>query len=576
MTWILGKKGLIAAALLISIATGAWLYNGRKKAIDLASYVPESALGFLEINDWPRVVENMSSTEGWRRLAPAYGMSGKLEALGKIGWLSGLGIGGEAGTLARSQFALVVTGLEVRGEEIKPHLALIIETHSSPSKVQSILDARLPKFARDAFGEIVEETSDHSGVKVLSYRAARSERRVCRAQIESEVIIANQLEALQACIDARMGRGPSMAENFYVSNSRSIVERDGSAFGFVSGEGVRRFLRFGAFLASGGALGKAALAGAVGEIFTEFSSRTSDGLAYGASFENGGVAERYAVLFKPDLADALRKTIKPSPKESGVLSVVPASATSVTLITVQNPLKTLDGVESAISSRVGAAQSFLLHQFMIGARETFFGLPGGRRVDQAIGDEIVGFSLAADPKTPTEAGRLWAAKVNDRALLSPIVEQALTVDRATLGRERHREYEILVSGNRSRGGAVFMNDVLLLGGRDHLIRVIDQLAGGQTFQNDLKRLSLGGLGEGAALKSFSDVKDEAAGMMLTLAKWTAKAAGEPGGAPGPVESIPFAVSASSITSQGVFVESRSPFGSLPLLVSIADGAIDGK
>src|SRR4030095_9261688 len=135
-------------------------------------------------------------------------------------------------------------------------------------------------------------------------------------------------------------------------------------FGFVTGEGVRRLLRFCTFLVSGDTLSKAATAGMMGDVFSNFSARATDGIAYGASFENGAVVDRYMLLCKPDLADALRAAVKPAGAQrpnSGarpgaeIMDVIPAEARDVTLSGVENPRKALDGIEEAISARGGVA-----------------------------------------------------------------------------------------------------------------------------------------------------------------------------------------------------------------------------
>ncbi len=52
----------------------------------------------------------------------------------------------------------------------------------------------------------------------------------------------------------------------------------------------------------------------MGDVFTDFSSRATEGIAYGASFESEGVVDRYTLLLKPDLADALKAAVKPGGK----------------------------------------------------------------------------------------------------------------------------------------------------------------------------------------------------------------------------------------------------------------------
>jgi hypothetical protein len=572
--------GLLGVLILVG---GGWLYSRRPQPIVIASYVPESALGYLEINDWPEFADRLTSTSAWQQLAPGFGVSGKLEYVSKASWLARFFGGGETAILSRSQFAIVVTGLEVRGEEVKPRLALIVETHSDEKSLREVAGQRLPELALNAFGQFVEGTDEYGGAPIRVWRAAKSDKQLVAAQIASELVLANHLDPLRACIDARLGRAPSMANNFHLQNARSIVDRDGSLFGFITGDGVTRLLRFWAFLISGDALSKAALAGAMGDVFTDFSGRVTDGIAYGASFENGTVVDRYALLFKPEMADALRATIKPKGNEPRALDLIPAEAVDVTLINVENPMKTLDGIEAAISARIGVAQSFLLHQFVISAREAFLGLRAGDKAEEAIGDEIANFSTLRETTASedssdesSESGdRIWLVAPRDRAFVTTLVERVFTAQGAVLSREKYNGVEIVSSSDRRRGTAAFVSDFLALGKREHLMRLIDSQQSGRSLKTTPQFAAATIALRPSAIKSFESVKDESGAMMATIARWLGESPAAQSGA-APLDQLPFASSATSINDRGIYVESRSPFGNLPFFVALADGSMKGR
>src|SRR5262249_7511915 len=129
-----------------------------------------------------------------------------------IAWMTGRG---EAAILARSQFALVITGIEARGEQVKPRLALIVETHSDASSLREVADKRLPQLAERAFGRVVKESVEYAEVPVQIWSAGDSGKRLLAAQIEGELILANDPEPMRECIDARLRRAPSMVNNFH-------------------------------------------------------------------------------------------------------------------------------------------------------------------------------------------------------------------------------------------------------------------------------------------------------------------------------------------------------------------------
>src|SRR5262245_29855605 len=125
------KRLILASLIILSVALGVWIYASRPKPAVMASYAPETALGYLEINNWPQLIDNLTSTEAWRELAPAYGIPKELDYFGKIGmwpfgdWIARMTGRGEAAMHARSHFTLEITGPEARGERVRLRLSLI-------------------------------------------------------------------------------------------------------------------------------------------------------------------------------------------------------------------------------------------------------------------------------------------------------------------------------------------------------------------------------------------------------------------------------------------------------------------
>jgi len=575
------KRLILAALIILPLAVVGWIYTHRQKPVVIASYVPETALGYLEVNNWPGLVENLTSTKAWRELAPDYGVPEELNYLGKLGrwgWIAWLTGRGEAAMLARSQFAVVITGLEVRGEQVKPRMALIAETRSDADTLREVADKRLSQLAETAFGRFTRQNDVYAGVPFATWRAVDSEKQLLAAQIDGELILSNHPDPLRDCIDTRLGRAPSMANNFHLRNSRPLVEPDGgesAIFGFITGEGVTRLLRFWAFLISGDTLSKAALAGAMGDVFTDFSTRATEGIAYGASFEGDGVVDRYTLLFKPDLADALRAAVKPaSQNEPGasprrVLDLIPAEARDVTLIGVENPVKALDGVEAVIGSRVGAAQSFLLHQFIIGARDIFLGIKESDKTDGVIGDEIANFNLTGESKD-----RVWLIAQRNEAFITTLIERVFTARGANISREKYKGREIIRSSEERRGAAVIVGDFLALGRRERLMRLIDSCQSGRSFNNSPQFAAATKVARPGAVESFSSVKEESGEMLATIARWMAREAPPPKS--GALDRLPIASSATALNDRGVYVEARSPFGNFPFFISLADGSIGAR
>jgi len=234
----------------------------------------------------------------------------------------------------------------------------------------------------------------------------------------------------------------------------------------------------------------------------------------------------------------------------------------------------LDGIEAAISARIGAAQSFLLHQFVIGAREAFLGLRANDKAEEAIGDEIANFNTTTEPED-----RVWLVAPRDRVFLTTLVERVFTAQGAVLSREKYEGVEIVSSSDDRRGAAAFVGDFLAIGKRERLANLIDSQQRGQSVKSAPRFIAASSVSQPAPIKSFTSVKNESGEMMAVIARWVATESGPTPPAPANVAALnqlPFAASATSVNDRGIYVEARSPFGNFPFFVLIFAGATNGQ
>lgn len=572
MNSISRKQVVLGLLAVILAAAGLWFYSQRVRRVSMAQYVPASALGYVEVNNAPQVIEQLTATNAWRQLAPAYGLSDKLNYASKLGGLAQFAgtLGGEATVLARAQFAVAVTALEVRGEQVKPRWALMAETHTGKATLQSVIEKRLPELARRAFGQSTRVASEYGGVPIVVYQAAsNADKQLLSAQIASVWLLANHPEAMRACIETRLGRAPSLANNFYLQQARPAVERSGEVFGFITGEGVTRLLRFGSFMLAGGAIGsvgKAALAGAVGDIFTDFSSKSTDGVAYGVSFENGAVVDRYELLLKPDLTESLRAALKVNTNAPRVLALLPATVREVTLLNLENPGQAFGTLETAISGRVGAGQSFILRQFLSGMQEAFFGLRADELAARAIGEEVASLNFTDDVE-----GRIWLLKMRDQALLRKLIEKILTGGGLGMQREQRAGAELWHSSDEGRGSALFFGGYVGLGKRAQLLKLLEGRGGLKL--NDAPQLAQASRpSQTGVMLGLASTKEDSAELMARVAR--AFGSAQANAEPAILNQLPMSVSVTSFTPQGLYVESHAPLGSFPLYAAVASGAVN--
>ncbi len=534
------------------------------------TYIPDSALGFLVVNDVPQVINKLTATQGWQDLAPAYGLDGKFAY---TGWLATLGRWTGIGTAEsllffRGQFALVITGIELRGDEVKPRWALVAETHGSEAAIKSLISERVAQLATRAYKNPVQESSEYAGVPITIFRAGTQS--LLTANIKSEWILANDPEALRACIDTRMGRAPAVSSNALLPAARQAVDKDGEVFAFVSQQGASRFSQFLAHLYAGKLLEATPLAGLLESLVSDISNGMVEGMAYSATFERGAVTDQYTVLCKPDVADGLKAAMKisgnKSPEKSALIKQVPAAIEGVTWFNLQDPSRSVDSVEKIVTTRIGVAQSFLFHKFFTTAKKIFLGLEQGENGSSAIGSEVVRMKFAEREDEP-----VWLAKIVEKSAIEKIAMRLISQPNKGIKSEEYKGFALKISGDNKKAFTV-IEQFLAYGSSGSLKQFIDEKQKNLAWLQSSKFTAVQAQleeSEGAVM-SFHSVTDESIKMMDSLKKKLNAKAESKIVSSAVSEKIPLAASRTIVNDAGLQIVARSAFGNFPLVTSFVD------
>ncbi len=572
---LLKRKLFLPFLIILLLLFAAWVFTHQFTQVALETYIPETALGYVEVNDMSALLEKFTATEAWKNLAPAYGLS---RSFGSAGWLGKLsrwsGIGtGESLLFVRGQFALVITGIEVRGDEVKPRLALIAETHGSKAQIKALIAERLLQLATRAYKNPVQETSEYAGVPVTIFRAPQGDRKILATSIDSELIVANDPDALRACIEARQGRVSRIAKNNFLPQAKNAVKGNDEVFAFVNKSGAARLSQFLAHIVAGKVIEGTPLAGLLENLAAEISKNAVEAMAYSTSFEGGNVADRYAILCQPQMAESLRSTIRvasdASLENSAALKLIPASAQEITLLHIDDPNRALDGIEKIISANIGVAESFLFHRFFVTARKTFLGLEPGETASNLIGNEVLRVSLATSAKEENSNRRVWLIAARNATSLASLAGRLLRQQGNGIKRENYRNLELQSSGDEKRA-YVFLNNFLVLGDKENVKRLLDEhekkslLSDVPQFTAAIRSASE----NKSAMDSFSSVTQETQKMMSSLA---GKLKGKPNDqVTTQLNKLPLATSNMQVNERGIQLSTRSPFGNFPAILAFVD------
>jgi hypothetical protein len=586
---------IIPVLLVVLAGWGGYWFQRASRRESLAARIPASAIGYVEVTSLAALVGDLSATPAWRELAGADGRE-VADALSGLRRLALTVSGDELTVLTGSQLALVLTAVEVREQEVRPRLALLVEPGQRSERIGEWLEQRLRALAGRLYGEgrVETRTGFYAGVETVGYHPRdtgtgeeSAERGLFTARVGSGWIVANHADPLRQTIDAWLGRTPAIASSFHWRQARRQLagmepENEMAAvdglFGFVSGEGLVRLLRSATHMVASGSAAQALLAGVLGDVVTELSAKAGEGLSFREEYGPNGATTRYVVLLRPDLIDTLQAKIRPvvpRPENRTGLALsglLPTELTDLTLYRVESPNQALGAIEAAISARIGVGQSFVLHQFLTAARESFPAIRVDSTANAAIGDEIIEAGFAGET-----GERLWLLETRDRTAMIRLARSFLSSG-SNPTPPPSSDWDgaaILDSGDSRRGAAVMVDNYLIIGQPGRLQGLLDRSRSSPPGAGGLPGHSLLQMappisGSPLVINYVRTDGEILSGMLPLMRLMTGRAVTEPD--PETLErklvGLPSTLRTVALVPAGVEIESRSPLGNFPQLAGL--------
>lgn len=570
------RLAIVAALALFAGLVGGFALFRRPPRVQMARYVPASALAHLEIDNLTDLLDGLTDTRAWRYLAPELGLSSQLRQIGlATDLISRTGLGPrEIVAVGRAQYAVVLTGLDVESIEseqvtrVKPLFTLIVETHGSPEDAAHLVRERASILARRVYGDPAETREEYAGASITNFKGEGASRQIVATSHGSSVLLSNDGGSIRACLDTLAGRAPSLATDERLGITRSEIADDSVVFAYVSKTGLEKLVEFGsALLASrmtGDAEGIASLAG----LLTHLSKQVSEGFAYAAVFEDGGVTERYLTVLRPEVAEALSGAMAPLQTDKfRTLDLIPPTVEDVTLLNIESaadlPLRLLQN----LSPRVDTVAGLALREVVLGFNRQL-SLDPGESLSSVVDGEVAMVRPGNDEPMVLLMG------VRDRTRLDEVVRRYLSAG-GEIEAAQHAGSEILASSASDRRAAAFVGSVLVLGTLDQLRQILDARVNPSRLSNEALTRALQGASKRSSIISIRPDQREAGELMLSIAALTRVGDGsremlEGEGVKAALSRLSPTISLTEFRSDGVYTESRSAVGSFSLLAGIAE------
>jgi hypothetical protein len=558
-------RAILFAFGALLLAAAAWLWWERPRRVEMAAYVPQDTLLYLEADSLPDIVRAVSSTSAWHSLAPAAGVRDDPAAhdrlLGLAKW-TGLG-SAEAVIYSRAQVAVAVLGIDAKEEresalQISPRLVIVVETHTGEARVEKALTNFVGDFARRNYTDPKFDRSEHDGATFLVWTAQGGGRKIVAAVSETVAYVGNDEDAVKSCLDVRRGARPSLAADAELAPMRRRVRaEDALAFGYAPREGAPKLAQIAALVAAGQSAAGAKEQSALAVVVPQLASRLLGGAAWAARAANGSVEDDYFFSLPSDVTRRLGVAFETAPAPAfATADLLPADARQVSRYDFADPEETWRGVNAVISSQLDPALAPLAGIFLERSLKPF-GIDSPREFLRATGPEI----------TTARAGEegdelLLVAAVRDESAVRALVAKRLG-GRARVARVGGAE--MTISADPELGAASIVGGRVVLGSEGAVRGCLEARAAGRTLaaSDSFKRaLAAAGTGATPLVLTLADEREGAGRFISLVARRGPPNARPPDAATlaRAVAALPFNASATRLATDGVERQTVSPFG----------------
>jgi hypothetical protein len=486
----------------------------------MANYVPTDSIAYFEVNNLSAILEGLTETNAWKTLASPAGIKNDF---GQMGWLSKIsaltGIGSaETVIFSRAQVAVAVIDItdsdNQQSVQIRPRYAIIVETHSSESRVITVIEKRIGGFAQRAYGNPQTERKELNGAKWLIWNAPSGKRKIVAAIIGSLAIIGNDDEAVLKCLAVRRGEAASIANNQELQTMRLRLGKDDSAaFGFVTTKGTSKLFQILGMMYVAQNTDNVRELSIAASLLPQISTRLAASIGWNARFVNGGVEDIYLFAAPKEISNRLSTNLQSSSNSSfNATELLPVETHSLTRYDLNNPPLALRELVTSLSLSLDAVTASAI-PVVLNTTFRSYGIEDADKFLNAIGQDILTARLDENDNST-----VVIVSVKDETALKSIVHQKLGTQNPTS--ERINETTMLLSTEPKRGAASFVNGFLIMGNTESVRRCLRAFSKREGLQtnvafNNSKTLVANSLSASAITFTDDDVSTRSLVMLFT-------------------------------------------------------------
>ncbi|MEP6818864.1 MAG: hypothetical protein ABJA18_04975 [bacterium] len=559
---------LLFAVLLLAVI-GAWLWWVKPKQVDMATYAPADSLLYLEANHPIEVVDAIAGTQAWKALEsrPTASRSAWLQRF--IGWT---GIGPiKSVILARAQVAVVVTDLRTveEGEtlNIKSEGALLIETHTSESRIKATVEEALKTLAEKTYVRPTLRRITIEGVEYSEWIAPEGSRQIVGVVFGSLVVIGTSERVVQDCLAVAQGRRLSLDNDPELHAMRLRLARGRAlTFGYVPPGNSARLLAVGLPLILERAPGDSEFQ----RLIANGAAKVFGGLAWTSNTYLTGIEDRYLISLQPSIVSHLKPTFSANNINPPIQRVVPKGVYSVTSYRFVNPAAAWLSLKTAVSSQVDALSAIVFASLLKSALLSY-GIEEPESFLAAVNGELLTLRLEDNADRS-----LLIAPVHDREALRKLLTRKMSVNPGLLGTAPMESF----ADPAGEFAATLSDEFIVIGSPSDVQHYSEAMATEPLIADDnLRRMtSFSSQTAGATIVTYTNDGDRIRNFRSAVIAAKSEPAGSSEQFEQALTTLPYSVTETTLGDRGIERTTRSPLGQfstlLPLLFPQRTGPVN--
>jgi len=553
---------MVFVVLAVFLAIG-WLIWARPTEIDMSAYAPANSLLYIESNDPLLVVQAIVETDAWKLLK----RPGEADwNIGQSSWTRKLirvtGIGAiQSVILSRAQIAIVVTNLGTVQEgatlRVKPEAALIIETHTSETRIRTTFEQAIKDLAHATYHNPTLRRTLINGVEFVEWRSKEGSRQIVTAVVGSLLVVGNSEAAVQQVLDSAGRRKPSLIDD---PNLHRLRRQYGGnellTFGYVPQEKSTHLLSFAMPLILGQAPGDVGLP----RVITTGAAKMFGNIAWGSRPFRNGIEDRYVISLQPSLLSQLSPAFSQLTPAHVNSRHLPGDAYSVTYYRFENPDLAWEGLKTSISSNVDALSAVVFSSLLKSAL-TSYGIHEPEEFLRLVKGEILTLRLDRDGEHT-----ILIAGIRDREALRGLIAKSMSIQTGT-----PEGVELFAEAGGEMGASI-TDDVVILGTlTDVRLHLENRLTNATSDQEQLRRTTFfTPLSGPSPILTYTDDSDRVRRFISTIMAARGTPAEDLVNLEPAIAKLPYSATETRLVGEGLERITRSPLGQfstfLPLLI----------